>query len=1676
MNYQKYKKFLSIYLITMMLIGLFSGVGLQPTFAGSPEGYFEFDSNTGTIISYKGTGGDVVMPSTINSVPVLTIGNSAFRNKDTVTSVTLPSSIKTIGDSAFNGCSNLKSITLNDGLETINAFAFTSSGLESIVLPNSVISIGNDLFNGCSALKWAQLSDHLTELPSQAFNECTSLETIEIPEGIKSIGSYTFGHCYALKSVKLPSTLESIGYCAFSTCTALDKITLPEALKTISGNALTNTTALKSIYFKGNFPTLEDGPFQGFALGSMRYYLNTKTGFETQNSYEYKPLYQIKTQTTSGSSISVKTNWAPNIDQEWFMADTTIELTLTPESGKQFKRGSLQYTNGITSQLIDSSFKMPSENIIVKGEFMPEKTTAYDIVLSQAAGGTITSNLSSAYPDEIINLVITPESGKKLVFGSLKYATEGKEYVITDNHFIMPESEVTVSATFEASDFDFDASTGTITGYVGSMETVVIPSSISGVPVIAIGDDAFLDQSNITSVTIPSSVKTIGDSSFNGCNFLTEITIPEGVTSMGSNVFTNCYNLQSIVLPESLTTIGVGTFYSDSRLKSIAWPASLTTIPSSTFSYCSTLKDITIPEGVTKIEQSAFYHTGFESITFPASLTTLESYILTESNNLKSIIFKGNAPTATTLSFDNVKSGVTLYHLESASGFTNPWLGLNTDVYNPTIVYTLNYDLNGSIGTLPDTVTSLHFGDTVTVSAQGDLTKGSDTFKGWNTMPDGTGDNYTAGTIVPIYNKDITLYATWQTNYAITIAPTEHGKVETLLDKAIEDTNIYVMVTPEKGYRLKEGSLKYNDGIHDYIITESKVPSKPTKPLSPGTTAPPSGYAFQMPAANVTISAEFEDENIAFAFDEATGTITKYYGKEYIVIIPSQINGVNVKKIGENAFANNHFLLAVTFSEGISSIGIGAFSNCINLMGLTLPESLIDIAPSSFQGSWVLDAVKIPNSVDSIYSSAFANSEALKTVYFEGKAPTDFSTSAFLNAHPDFKIIYDSNNTGFDGTGFGNYKRYTRQSFEGAKAVASDLNTLAIRYSLVFNENATDKKDAYSLETSDHVQQNVYLPVVGVTSGSSIVWQSSNPDVIATNGKVTCPSFESGDAHVTLTATASNNGASDIKTFDLTVIKKDHVTTYVSVGFNSNAGTTEATPELMTVETGKPIGSLPTAPTKTGYTFKGWNTALDGTGSVFLADTIITSNMTVYAQWQVIDNGSPANDDKDDRDDKNDNNTPSNPSTPSIPSTPATPSTPIRPTSPATPASPSTPAPTTGKNHAPFITETMTSEAKMDSSGKATASVTEAQMSESVKKAIESATKLGNGTRAQVEVKLTATPDAKMIETSMPKGTFNNIINSEIDTLKISSSIANLTFDSQTLKTISQNGIGGVNVTISKVDTSALSENAQKTVGDRPVFDFNVTNDGKRISQLGGNVTVEVPYTPRAGESSDALVVYYINDNGELEMINSGRYNAETGTISFTTNHFSKYVVGYNKIEFTDVTSEAWYSKAVDFVTARGIASGTGDNQFSPNSKLTRGQLLVMLMKAYDLKAEENSKDNFSDAGNTYYTGYLAAAKKLGITSGVGNNNYAPEKEINRQEMFTMLYNTLKILDKLPQVTTETGLDHMSDQAQVAPWAKEAMTLFVNAEIASGSAGKVLPKESTSRAQMAQVLYNLMTK
>ncbi|MGE4284802.1 MAG: S-layer homology domain-containing protein, partial [Clostridia bacterium] len=379
---------------------------------------------------------------------------------------------------------------------------------------------------------------------------------------------------------------------------------------------------------------------------------------------------------------------------------------------------------------------------------------------------------------------------------------------------------------------------------------------------------------------------------------------------------------------------------------------------------------------------------------------------------------------------------------------------------------------------------------------------------------------------------------------------------------------------------------------------------------------------------------------------------------------------------------------------------------------------------------------------------------------------------------------------------------------------------------------------------------------------------------------------------------------------------------------------------------------------------------------------------------------------------------------------------------------------------------------RSDSNGNVKGNITDKTATELVEGA-EAAEDAGN--KAVVNIEIESGLSAQSVGVNIPRSAFSELADNTDADMTLTTGIGSMTFDSAAIDDINKAANGDISIEITKVDSSVMPVETASKIGDRPIYNFSMKSGNSTISDFGGGtVTASVPYTLAEGEDPNAIVVYYISDSGELQLMN-GCYNADAGAVEFTTSHFSKYAVGYNEISFSDVDSSDWYHDAVTFVAARGITTGTSSNVFGANEKLTRGQFMVMLMRAYGIEADENPMDNFDDAGNTYYTNYLAAAKRLSITDGIGDNLFAPDSEISRQDMFTLMYRTLDVIGELPVESSSKTIADFSDSGEVSSYAQQAMNAFVKADAISGCNGTLDPNGTSTRAQIVQVLYNLLS-
>ncbi len=174
--------------------------------------------------------------------------------------------------------------------------------------------------------------------------------------------------------------------------------------------------------------------------------------------------------------------------------------------------------------------------------------------------------------------------------------------------------------------------------YIGPGGNVVIPDTLGGKPVCAIGSSAFKYCNNLISVTIPDSVTSIGDYTFYDCSSMISATIPDSVTSIGTNAFFNCSSLTSVFIPNSVTSIGISAFSHCKALTNVTIPDSVTSIGYSAFSDCSKLTSVTISKNVTSIGNDTFRNcSSLSSVTIPSKVKRIGYYAFYNCSNLKSV-------------------------------------------------------------------------------------------------------------------------------------------------------------------------------------------------------------------------------------------------------------------------------------------------------------------------------------------------------------------------------------------------------------------------------------------------------------------------------------------------------------------------------------------------------------------------------------------------------------------------------------------------------------------------------------------------------------------------------------------------------------------------------------------------------------------------------------------------------------------------------------------------------------------------------------------------------------------------------------------------------------------------------------------------------------------------------
>lgn len=231
-------------------------------------------------------------------------------------------------------------------------------------------------------------------------------------------------------------------------------------------------------------------------------------------------------------------------------------------------------------------------------------------------------------------------------------------------------------------------------------------------------------------------------------------------------------------------------------------------------------------------------------------------------------------------------------------------------------------------------------------------------------------------------------------------------------------------------------------------------------------------------------------------------------------------------------------------------------------------------------------------------------------------------------------------------------------------------------------------------------------------------------------------------------------------------------------------------------------------------------------------------------------------------------------------------------------------------------------------------------------------------------------------------------------------------------------------------------------------------------SDLGTNVTFT--FTPSAGVSVRDVKV-------------NGKSVGAVGTYTYRSLQiYSRIDVTFSdsKLPFTDVRTSDWFYEDVAFVYSEGIFSGTSAVTFSPNASMTRAMLVTVL---YRLEGEPavNGRSGFVDVTrNSYYEDAVTWAADNDIVNGTGNLTFSPNANVTREQMAAILYRYAQY--KRYHISASASLTGFSDAASVSTYAKTPLSWAVAEGLVKGTDGRLLPKGSATRAQVAAILHRFV--
>ena len=429
-------------------------------------------------IEEKKIEGDLVMPNSVTY-----IGDGAFYNCSSLTSITIPDGVEYIGDMAFYNCSGLARINIPGSVGYIGDMAFYNCiGLTSIAIPDSVTYIGYATFAGCNGIenitvsakntKYIGVGNCLIDIKDKFLIFGCKNSIIPNDGSVTAIGDGAFYNCGGLTRITIPDSVTYIGNNVFENCSGLTSIAIPDGVISIGNDVFKNCSSLANVVIGNNVTGIGDNAF---------YNCNSLMSIIIPDGVEYigyEAFYNC------GGLMSVTIPRGIEIIGNNAFSGCVKLIEIINNSSLNIEKGS--YGNGAVGRYALNVKKSGTSEIINKDDYL---LYSYD-----------NANYLLGYIGNATELTLPNDYN-------------GQNYQIYKYAFVA----------------------------CSGLTSVTIPDSVT-----SICDGAFYGCSGLTSVTIGDSVTSIGSSAFYGCSSLTSVTIGNSVTSIGERAFSGCSGLKNI--------------------------------------------------------------------------------------------------------------------------------------------------------------------------------------------------------------------------------------------------------------------------------------------------------------------------------------------------------------------------------------------------------------------------------------------------------------------------------------------------------------------------------------------------------------------------------------------------------------------------------------------------------------------------------------------------------------------------------------------------------------------------------------------------------------------------------------------------------------------------------------------------------------------------------------------------------------------------------------------------------------------------------------------------------------------------------------------------------------------------------------------------------------------------